>query len=884
MPSRGKSQLALICGLHHRPLLVLLSEDVNMPKTPSAISPSPVYLSAGITEAGLQAALDALPDGGKLVLAANSVVQVSSGLVIDATKSVTIDLNGSTLKQAGNVNVVTIKGRHDASASVTPGTASADSLTVTMAQDAKGNLLVTQEGTGTLAPVQSPLNLAVGSWVKIYADDELSYDHGSSTRMGQALQITAIDGNKVTLGGALIDASSYSKNVRISGYSSGTVAFTNGTVQGDQSHPDWTTNLVEVRATIGTQISNIIVRDGNSMGINVVDSVNTSIKQSAAINLTDNVDVGSYGYGVHSASSWGTTVDGFYAQNVRHAVDDNAVGLSAAVNNASKYGADYHLTATNVVADSTSAFAFSWHSEGRYSVYHDAVVTNSYGVLGARGVYNNAYNIASIGSGRGVMFYEYGEGDGRQITVSNFNLKELVSYAIFNRGNAVNDAVYNSAFEIVKNKIVANASTATENLLFATGTQGLNDTLVGTADNDRLLGGKGNDLISGGAGNDYISGGVGADTLIGGTGSDRFAYLNINESGDTILDFAAGKGGDVIDLSAMALRYGWKGDLFAGGYVRFVQSGANALVQVDTDGGGNGYSTLATLNGVSSSALTPDNVSLTLLVTDYSGVTSSAAAKQPASSHIAGDGYLVGTSAADTITGGKGNDVLLGGLGADTLIGGAGTDIASYEKAAGGVTASLENPIMNTGEAAGDTYSQIEGLKGSAYSDMLFAGHFASILDGGDGNDLLTGLDGTDTLYGGNGNDTLYGGTKSDALYGGNGADFLDGGEGYDTLTGGAGADVFAFSIKDGTYDTITDFQHGIDDIGVNAASFGIKTSSFKFVTDKAQITTTDPTFYYDASHQTLWLDVNGSASGGLCTIAKFTTDVGLTATDIILL
>ena len=46
---------------------------------------------------------------------------------------------------------------------------------------------------------------------------------------------------------------------------------------------------------------------------------------------------------------------------------------------------------------------------------------------------------------------------------------------------------------------------------------------------------------------------------------------------------------------------------FTGGYLRFFASGANTLVQVDSDGGGNGYVTLATLTAVTVTAADTDN-------------------------------------------------------------------------------------------------------------------------------------------------------------------------------------------------------------------------------------------------------------------------------------
>ncbi len=83
-----------------------------------------------------------------------------------------------------------------------------------------------------------------------------------------------------------------------------------------------------------------------------------------------------------------------------------------------------------------------------------------------------------------------------------------------------------------------------------------------------------------------------------------------------------------------------------------------------------------------------------------------------------GGGYLVDTY-GDSLFGGSGNDTLIGGAGADALNGGSGFDIASYAGASVGVTASLANTGINTQQAAGDTYTSIEGLIGTTHWDVL---------------------------------------------------------------------------------------------------------------------------------------------------------------------
>ena len=123
---------------------------------------------------------------------------------------------------------------------------------------------------------------------------------------------------------------------------------------------------------------------------------------------------------------------------------------------------------------------------------------------------------------------------------------------------------------------------------------------------------------------------------------------------------------------------------------------------------------------------------------------------------LAGDDIIRDLAGNDMLFGGDGDDNLFGGAGADQLIGDADTDYARYDLATAGVTARLDQPNLNTGEAAGDSYSSIQGLVGSAYADTLVGS------DGGNetifglgGNDVILGLGGADTLYGGGGNDNF---------------------------------------------------------------------------------------------------------------------------------
>jgi hypothetical protein len=88
--------------------------------------------------------------------------------------------------------------------------------------------------------------------------------------------------------------------------------------------------------------------------------------------------------------------------------------------------------------------------------------------------------------------------------------------------------------------------------------------------------------------------------LTGGIGSDTFVYRALTDrgtSGDVITDFTKGQGGDVLNLREVLSTFsGYNGpNAFSGGYLRFTADRTDTLVQVDSDGGANGFVTLVTL-------------------------------------------------------------------------------------------------------------------------------------------------------------------------------------------------------------------------------------------------------------------------------------------------
>jgi Ca2+-binding RTX toxin-like protein len=287
-------------------------------------------------------------------------------------------------------------------------------------------------------------------------------------------------------------------------------------------------------------------------------------------------------------------------------------------------------------------------------------------------------------------------------------------------------------------------------------------------------------LMDGGAGADLfnlISTG-GGTTITTGSGIDTISFNQLfSGSGSiTVTDFSTGIGGDRIDWSnhiSGALSNWNGGNPFASGHMRLLQSGSDTLLQIDSNGGGNAYSTFITFRNTQATTFTTQNLG----------------GFPPDGSSVPGQ-TITGTSASDNLIGSAGNDTLNGLGGGDSIRGGAGDD------------------LINGGD--GD-----DSLHGELGSDVVF---------GGAGNDTLDDDDGgADILRGEGGNDHLIIRRQSNML---SEAVSMEGGDGDDTFTlqaynastilmdGGAGADLFNL-ISTGGGTTITTGS-GIDTISFN--------------------------------------------------------------------
>lgn len=113
-----------------------------------------------------------------------------------------------------------------------------------------------------------------------------------------------------------------------------------------------------------------------------------------------------------------------------------------------------------------------------------------------------------------------------------------------------------------------------------------------------ISGSDGNDTMVMGNGGSLIYDTLGVDTYTLGTGVDvvHFSLADLADV-DTIINFDATGGGDVLDISDLLDGYE-EGVSDIADFVRLSESGGSTIVQVDTNGGGDNFQDVVTLEGL----------------------------------------------------------------------------------------------------------------------------------------------------------------------------------------------------------------------------------------------------------------------------------------------
>ena len=323
------------------------------------------------------------------------------------------------------------------------------------------------------------------------------------------------------------------------------------------------------------------------------------------------------------------------------------------------------------------------------------------------------------------------------------------------------------------------------------------------AGNDTFNGGELGEIIDGGAGNDTLNGGDGDDTLVGGVGDDT---LNGNQGDDTLVGgddsdrLDGGPGRDVLD--------GGEGVDTAVYYNTGLEVSVNLESEEVSRDGYYGQDEISNVENLVTAEIDPPAT----VNTGFVFVGSSEA------------NTLTGGPGDDTISGGGGDDTIDGRGGVDTLGGGADMDTLDYSMMTDPVFVTLSDTDTATPGVQQTSMDAANG--GNAVDNISGFEH----VNGGSGANTLTGDDGPNTLVGGVADDELNGGKGNDVLIGINkmtgdaeGADDLNGGEGDDVIYADGSDTVDGGGTDAAPGEDMVSYEYQLTGLNIGSAPDGIE-------------------------------------------------------------
>ena len=331
------------------------------------------------------------------------------------------------------------------------------------------------------------------------------------------------------------------------------------------------------------------------------------------------------------------------------------------------------------------------------------------------------------------------------------------------------------------------------------------DTLYGDGGNDRLEGGFGNDTLLGGDGDDILTDAGGDDRIEGGEGNDVIQAGNMMAGGVGNLILGGGGKDFIITTEDISTTFGGRGD-------DFIYSAKTALPPTGNEG--DDWIEWGTQDGAPGDNFAP-------LLAD----------------NVIGNDIFVGGGGFDEMIGEGGDDIFVGSDAQDKMEGMSGFDWVTYKNDRFGVTADLTLAIFGgIGEIGDhialpfaaspssilDRFDEVEGLSGTAFSDILRGDDIDAVTilnHGGATGGALTNLGlivGLQELLGVG----ATGFATGNIILGGGGSDIIEGRGGDDLIDGDRWLNV-RISVR-----------QNADGTGPEIASFDSMTEMFSLMLD----------------------------------------------------
>lgn len=299
------------------------------------------------SSAGLQAAINATPDGGSLVVPAGRYA-VSTALFPKLGRSITIVGYGAVLVQSSSKPVVSLTGTYSPALSVT----------------ALSTSTTTGYGPQTKLTLASAPGWTPGDVIKVVSDDVIPEGRpgpgdGAESRLGEFAVVQRVNGRTVYLNGLLREdyranvrsCLTSSQSIRLVGLAFDVAATRIGLTNGP---------LIYLSKLRGPEIRDVKIRRAEGVALQLASCIAYVVSNMGVDYAADNSSNGQYGYGVlDNACAHGTVIGGVF-RHVRHAYTDDTPRVQAN-SDPGGYGRTFDTLVSGVSAVMTTNTAFDTH-------------------------------------------------------------------------------------------------------------------------------------------------------------------------------------------------------------------------------------------------------------------------------------------------------------------------------------------------------------------------------------------------------------------------------------------------------------------------------------------------------------------------------------------
>lgn len=362
--------------------------------------------------AGLQAALDATPDGGTLVIPVGTYKV--DGSLTSVGKNVSVIALGATLIKMKDWALFDFRGGYS------------DPLPVVSLAEVTINDDTGGADPGTAITVADGPAWKRGDVVKVYADDVIPGGKpgsgGNESRVGKFLVVSNVTGNVINCLGRVDDP--FTTAVRVARLDNVAAHIRGGVFITDQAGLDgsWASNMIQFRSMSSPTVRDVRIKSTPYAGFQftgcygyTVDSCDVDYAKNDSAN-------GINGYGISDRSCSFGRVSNYRARRVRHGWTDGSPAIPANTVDPANYGRTYGAQISNSVAYGTANTGWDTHSWSENVTFTNCQSIDCYKGFNLRGRKHKVIDCAAIRCTTGGLniFVEEAGGESWGHVVKNF--------------------------------------------------------------------------------------------------------------------------------------------------------------------------------------------------------------------------------------------------------------------------------------------------------------------------------------------------------------------------------------------------------------------------------------------------------------------------------